>query len=133
MTSKPAPSIIMPTEVLADVVDVALDGADHHFADTRRAGFGQQWLENGHAALHRVGSQQHFGHEEDPVAEILADDGHAANQRLGEDLVRFPLALKKNIHTLFDLFFETVVEVIKHLLDKLFIVQFRKDDVVFFV
>jgi hypothetical protein len=63
-------------------VDVALDGADHHLADARRAGFGQQRLEDGHAALHRVGGQQHLGHEQDAVAEIVADDGHAADQRL---------------------------------------------------
>ena len=61
-------------QVLADVVDVALDGADHHLADLRRPGLDQQRAQDRHAGLHRVGGQQHLRHEQDAVAEIDADD-----------------------------------------------------------
>jgi hypothetical protein len=71
----------MRDEVLADVVDVALDGADHHLAHFRRAGGGQQRAQDRHARLHRVGRHQHFRHEQNAVAEIDADDAHALDQR----------------------------------------------------
>jgi hypothetical protein len=131
-TSKPAPFHHHRHEVLADVVDVALDGADHHLADARRAGFGQQRLQDRHAALHRVGGQQHLGHEEDAVAEIVADDGHAAHERLGQDVVGRPAAVQQDVHALFDLFLQTVVEVVEHLGDQIVVVELREDDVVFF-
>ena len=114
-------------------MDVALDGADDHLAHTRRAGFGQKRLEDGHAALHRVGGQKHLGDKEDTVAEILAHDGHAADQRLGQDVIGSPFAFEQDVHGLLDLFLETVIEIVEHLLDKLFVVQFGEDDVVFFV
>ena len=90
-------------------------------------------LEDGHAALHRVGSQEHLGHKQDPVAEILADDGHATHERFGQDVIGLPLAFKQDVDAFLDLFLQAVIKVIKHLLDKFFIVQFRQDDVVFFV
>ena len=61
-------------QVLADVVDVALDRADHHLADRRRPGLGEQRAQDRHAALHRVGGEQHLGHEQDAVAKVDADD-----------------------------------------------------------
>jgi hypothetical protein len=114
-------------------VDVALDGADHHLADARRAGFGQERLQDRHAALHRVGGHQHLGDEEDAVAEIVADDGHAAHERLGEDVVGRPAAVQQDVHALFDLFLQTVVEVVEHLGDQIVVVELREDDVVFFL
>ena len=87
-------------QVLADVVDVALDRADHHLADLGRAGLGQQRAQDRHAALHRVGGQQHLGHEQDAVAEIDADDAHALDQGLGQHVVGLPAALEQDVDAL---------------------------------
>ena len=105
-------------KILADVVDVALDGADHHLAHFRRAGRRQKGAKDRHAGLHRVGRHQHFRHEQNAVAEIDADDPHALDQGFGQDMVRLPAAVEQNSHALLDLFLEAVVEVIVHLLDE---------------
>ncbi len=110
-------------QVLADVVDVALDRADHHLADARRPGLGEQRAQNRHAALHGIRGEQHFRHEQDAVAKVDADDGHAADQRLGQHVVRGPAALEQDPHALFDLFLEAVVEVVVHLLDQLVVIE----------
>ena len=72
-------------EVLADVVDVALHGADHDLADALGAGLGQQRSKDRHARLHRVRGQQHLRNEQDAVAEVDADDAHALDQRVVQD------------------------------------------------
>ncbi len=105
-------------EVLADVVDVALHGADDHLADLRSAGLGQQRAQDEHARLHGVGRHQHFGHEEDAVPEVLADDAHALDERRGQNLIGRPFASQEDAHALLDLFLEPIVEVIVHLLDE---------------
>ena len=110
-------------EVLADVVDVALDGADHHLAEARRAGGDQQRPQDGHAGLHRIGGEQHFGHEQDAIAEIDADDAHALDQRLGQDLVGRPAALEQDVDRLLDLFLEAVIEIVMDLLGQLLVVE----------
>src|SRR3546814_10915605 len=69
-------------EVLADVVDVALHGADHHGAELRRPGLRQQRAQDVHAALHGVGGQQHLGHEEDAVAEVRSEEHTSELQSL---------------------------------------------------
>ena len=112
-----------PDQVLADVVDVALDRADHHLARRRCPGLGQQRAQDRHAALHGVGGEQHLGHEQDAVAEIDADDGHAADQRLGQHAVGRPAALEQDVDALLDLGLEAVIEVVLHLLDELVVVQ----------
>ena len=116
-------------EVLADVVDVALDGADHHLADSGRPGLGQQRAQDRHAALHGVGGKQHLGHEQDAVAEVDADDRHAADQRLGQDGIGLPAALQEDVDALLDLWLEPVVEVILDLLDELVVVQLAKIEI----
>ena len=93
--------------------------------------FGQKRLKNGHATLHRVGGQQNLWHKEDAVTEIGTNNGHAADQCLGQDLIGFPFAFQQDLHALFDLFLETVVEVVEHLLDKFLVIQFGEDDFVF--
>jgi len=105
------------------MLDVAFDRADDHFANTRGAGFGQQWFQDCHPALHRVRGQQHLGYKQDTVAEICPNDGHATHKRFGQDVVGFPLAFKQDVHAFLDLFFQTIVKVIEHLLDKFFIVE----------
>ena len=111
-------------------MDVALDGADHHLALLRRAGGGEQRAQDEHAGLHRVGRQQHFRHEQDAVAEILADDAHAFDERLGQHLVGRPAALEQDVGAFLDLFLEPVIEVVVHLLHELVVGKLGKDDLV---
>ena len=75
-------------QVLADVVDVALDSADHHLADRWHAGFGQQGAQDFHPAFHRIGRQQYFGYEQDTVAKVDPDDAHTFDQRVVEHPAR---------------------------------------------
>ena len=117
-------------KVLADVVDVALDRADHHLADLGRAGLGQQRPQDRHAALHRVGREQDLGHEEDAVAEVDPDDPHALDQGLGQDPVRLPAALEQDVDALHDLLLEAVVEVVLHLLDQFVVVERAEIEIV---
>ena len=106
-------------EVLADVVNVALDGADDHLADLGRAGLGQERTQHDHAGLHRIGRHQDFRHEQDAVAKIDADDAHALDQGLGQDVVGRPAALaSRMLHALDDLVRQAVIEVVMHLLDE---------------
>ena len=107
------------------------DGADHHLAHARRAGFHQQRFENGHAALHGIGGQQHFGHEQNAVAEIVPHDGHACDQRFGQNVIGRPAAFQQNADRFFDLFAHPVIKIVHHLLDKLVIGQVGEDDFFF--
>ena len=115
-------------EVLADVVDVALDGADHDLADRLGAGLGEERPQDRHAGLHRVRGEQHLGDEQDPVAEVDADDLHAGNQRVVENPRRFPAAPEQDVRALDDLVGHAVVEVVLHLLDELVVLQRREID-----
>src|SRR3546814_18471502 len=103
-------------EVLADVVDVALHGADHHGAELRRPGLRQQRAQDVHAALHGVGGPQHLGHEEDAVAEVDADDAHALDQRLGVHPVGRPAALTPDVYAFPTLFLLPVLKFVVHMI-----------------
>ena len=81
-------------------------------------------------ALHRVGGQQHFGHEQDAVAEVGADDGHAGDQRLGQHVIGRPAARDQDVDAFFDLFLQTVVKVVVHLQHKFVVGKFGEDDFV---
>ena len=74
-------------EVLADVVEVAFDGAHDYGADGFDAGRGEDGFEVGHAGLHGAGGDEDFGDEDDVVAEFDADDGHAVEESVVEDVV----------------------------------------------
>ena len=87
------------------------------------AGLGQQRPQDLHAALHGVGGEQHLGHEQDAVAKIDADDAHAFDQRIVQDLLGGPAALEENVRRLLDLGLEAVVEVVVHLLGELLVVE----------
>ena len=67
------------------------------------------------------------------IAEVIPDDLHAADKRFGQDVVRLPPALKQDVRAFLDLFLQTIVEIVVHLQDKLVVIQFTKDDIVFFV
>ncbi len=103
-----------PGQVLADVVDVALDRTDDHGADLFRARLGQQRPQDGHARLHRLGGHEHFGHEKDAVAEVGADDVHAGDEAGGEDGIRLVAAFEHDVDFLDDLLSVAVVEVFLH-------------------
>ena len=112
-------------------MDVALDRADDHRPDFRSAGLCQEWPKDGHAGLHRVGSHQNLGNEQDAVAEVDTDNCHALDKRLGQDFIRRPSTFKQDINPFTDLVLETVIEVVMHLLDKFVVVQFGQDDIFF--
>ena len=118
------------SQVLADVVDVALDGADHDLADRFGAGLGQERTEQFHSGLHRVRGEQDFGDEEDAVAEVDADDRHALHERIVEDPVGAPSPVEQERGALDDLIGEAVVQVVVHLVDQLVVRQRREIDIV---
>ena len=99
------------------------DGADHDLADRLRAGLREQRAQDLHSRLHRVGGEQHFGNEQDPVAEVDADDSHALDQRVVQHLVGAPAALEEEPCRLHDLVAQTVVKVVVNLLGELLVVQ----------
>src|SRR5215213_108714 len=106
-------------QVLADVVDIALDGADHDLADRLDAGFGEQRTQDFHAALHGIRGKEHFGHEQDAVAKVDADDAHAFDKPIVQHPFRRPAALEKNTGGLLYLDLEAVVEIVMHLFGEL--------------
>ena len=115
-------------EVLADVVDVALDGADHHLADRLDAGLGEQRAQDRHAGLHGVGGEEHLGHEQDAVAEVDPDDAHAFDERLVQRVVGAPAAAEQQVGALGDLVGQAVVEVVVHLGDERVVGEAREVD-----
>ena len=117
-------------QVFADVVNVALDGADDHLA----YGFGprlrQQGAQHLHPPLHGVGGQQHLRHEQDAVAKIDAHDLHASHQGLVQHLVRPPAPPQEKFGAFHDLVPQAVVEIVVHLLHQFGVVQLRQDHLV---
>ena len=112
-------------------MDVAFDCADNHTTDAGRAGFGQEWLEDGHATLHCVGGEQNFGHEENTITEVLPNDCHTADKSFCQDAVGRPITAQEDVYGFFDFLFEAIVKIVKHLLDKFVVVQICEDDVFF--
>src|SRR6202166_4942450 len=110
-------------QVLADIVDVALDGADDDLANRLDAGLGQQGPQDLHATLHRVRRQQHLGTAQDAGTEIDPDDAHAFDQRVVQHLLGRPAAPEEDPGRLLDLLLEAVVEIVVNLFGQLLIVQ----------
>ena len=110
-------------EVLADVVDVALDGPEDHLADRLDPGLGQERPEDGHAALHRVRGEQDLGHEQDAVTEVDPDDPHPLDERRVEDPLGAPPPAEEDVRPGDDLVGQPVVHVVVHLLDELLVGQ----------
>jgi hypothetical protein len=118
-------------QVLADVVDVALDGADHHLADGFDARFGEERPQDFHPAFHRIGGKQHFGHEQDAVAEVDTDDAHSLDQRVVQHLLGSPPARQEDVRGLHDLLAEPVVEVVVDLQHEILVVEAAEIQFVF--
>ena len=119
-------------QVLADVVDVALHRADDDLADRLRTGLGEQRAQHGHAGLHRVGGQQHLGHEQDAIAEVDPDDAHALDERVVEDLVGAPSTVEQDGRALEDFVGQPVVQIVVHLGDEVFVAQRGEVEIVLF-
>ena len=96
-------------------MNVALYGADDNFANRLCAGFGKQWTQDIHSGFHCVCSKKHFGHEQDAVTEVDANDAHAFYECLLQYLVWAPLAVEQNSGAFYDLFAKSVVQVVVHL------------------
>ena len=75
-------------EVLADVVQVALDGADHDGAHAGLLAGRHVRAQEVEAGLHHPGAEQHLGDEDLGLAHALAHHLHAGQQGLVEDLAR---------------------------------------------
>ena len=73
-------------EVLADVVQVALDGADDDGAHARGLARGHVRAQQVEAGLHDAGGEQHLGDEALALAHARPDHLHAGQQALVEDL-----------------------------------------------
>ena len=74
-------------DVLADVVDIALDGCDEERALRGAADFlgGHEGFKVGDGRLHHAGGADDLGEEHLSFAEELADDAHAVHQRSFDD------------------------------------------------
>ena len=75
-------------EVLADVVHVALDGGEHDRALALLVGLLHVRLEPGDRGLHHLGRLQHEGQLHLALAEQLADDLHATEEVVVDDVER---------------------------------------------
>jgi hypothetical protein len=115
-------------EVLPDVVDVALDGADHDLAHPVGARLREERPEHLHPRLHGIGGEEHLGNEEDAVAEVDADDPHPLDEGVAQRLLGRPAALEQDLRAAGDLVGEAVVEVVVHLLHELVVAQRLEDD-----
>lgn len=71
-------------EDLADVVQVALDGADHDASGTLHAPLEEVRRDQPEGGLHGSGGDQQFGHEVLVALKPLADLVHRRNHRLGQ-------------------------------------------------
>ena len=84
---KPAPFQHHPDQVLADVVDVALDGQDEIGADRLGSGLGQDGAQQTETAFHRLGPDQHLRHKVLPLLKQRADFFQGRDQGVVQNLI----------------------------------------------
>src|SRR5690606_39812484 len=84
-------SDVCSSDLLADIVNVALDRADHHAAHLRRVGFCKQRAQQAHPALHRVGREQHLRDEKDRSEE----------RRVGKEYRSLKTSNNKNLYIIY--------------------------------
>src|SRR5918994_86730 len=73
-------------EVLADVMDIALDGGEHHAGLTTARRALEVWLQMTYGGLHGLGGLQHEGQLHLSCAEQIANDLHAREQMRVDDV-----------------------------------------------
>ena len=91
-------------QVLANVVQVALHGADADLTGGLHAFSGQQGFQKACAHVHGAGGYQDFGNENFVVLELFADDVHAIHQTLFQNLVRGDAFVDGLLHQGFHVF-----------------------------
>ncbi len=103
-------------EVLADIVQIAAHRAHQQDAGRLRAAVlrAQQRLENGHAGLHRARGDEHLGHVQHVVLEILADDAHAGDEPVVQDFLDGPPLGEGVLGHLLDFLGLALVEALVH-------------------
>ena len=95
-----------------------------------RTGFRQQRLQDGHAGFHRVGGPAELrGTNRMPSRKSMPTMVIPPDQCISQNVVRLPATFQQNVDAFFDLFSETVIEVVMHLLHQLFIIEFAQDDI----
>ena len=82
-----------PHQILADVVDIALDGQDQVGADGLGALGRQQRAQDLQAGLHRLGADQHLGHEILAALEQRAHFCQSRDQRLVQNFRRLQMGV----------------------------------------
>ena len=110
-------------QILANIVDVALDRSDYHFSNRLYPSFCEQRPQDFHAALHGIGSQQDLWNKQNSVTKINPNNAHALDQSVIQHPVCRPAATKKNMGGLNHLVAQAVVEIIMNLLGQLFVVE----------
>ncbi len=90
-------------EVLADVVDVALDGAHDVGADLLRAGLGEERTEDVECALHRARRDEHLGNEEVAALEACADLLERRDERVVQHRLGLHVVLEAGVDEVLDL------------------------------
>ena len=63
-------------QIFTNIVNIAFNRPDNHFADRWRAGFGQQGTQNGHTRFHSASRNEDFGHVDLVLLETGADIHH---------------------------------------------------------
>lgn len=75
-------------KVLADVVQVSVNGTHDHFADLSIVLAAEMGLEHVNALLHRAGSDKHFRNENLVLLELFADNAHGVDHAVIEYIER---------------------------------------------
>src|SRR5665213_3521474 len=83
-------------QILTNVMDITFNGADDHLAKPWSTSCDQQWAQDGHTSLHGIGGKQDFGHKQNTIAKINADNAHAFNQGFSDGLIRRPATAQQD-------------------------------------
>src|SRR5665213_583117 len=85
-------------QILTNVMDITFNGADDHLAKAWSTSCDQKWAQNGHASLHGIGGKQNFGHKQNTIAKINADNTHALDEAFGQNLIGCPAAAEQDVN-----------------------------------
>jgi hypothetical protein len=99
-------------EVLADVVQVALDGAEDKGALRLGPALGEVRLQDRHPGAHGPGGDQDVRDIKDTVLEVFPHTLHARNETFLQDLVGRAALVHRGLHTRLDLFHLAVIQIL---------------------